>query len=132
MKPATSIQYSSTPEWIKLVIVALALAAAVFITYHLTSTKTPLDTSQQDKTIKEADRKTKKAAKTSAKLVEDVAKLTTPEREQEYQTVIIKSYEEAKATVDSVALLDFNQQSIYWADEITNLNSIRREYQGSD
>ena len=131
MKPATTIQYSSIPEWIKLVIVVLVQVAVVFITYHLTSTKTPLDTDSQDITIKSADKKGKSAAKTSAKLVDDVAKLTTPEREQEYQTVIIKSYEEAKATVDSVALLDFNQQSIYWADEITNLNSIRREYQSS-
>jgi hypothetical protein len=120
--------YSSIPEWVKLVAVILALAAVVFITYHLARSSTGLDISIQETAIKDSDAKTRKLDKQAAKATEAIKLLTTPEREEQYTESLIQSKSDAKITIDSVALLDFNQQSIYFSAEISRLDSIRRDY----
>jgi hypothetical protein len=127
-----SAQFYQIPEWVKLIAVILLLAAAVFITYHLTSTRQPLDTSVQDGKIAKADRKSKSAAKASKAILEAVSELTTPVREQEYETAITESNEEAKIAIDSISILGFDDQAIYWSTEVTRISAIQWEYQGSD
>jgi len=125
--------YSSIPEWVKLVAVVLALVAVGFITYHLTTSSTGLDTSIQESAIKESDAKTKKLEKEAASLTKQLQELRAKPREIEYRYRTTKSKSDATVEIDSVInSLDFNGQAEFFAGEITGLNSIRRQYTGSN
>lgn len=122
------MNYSTTPEWVKITVSVLLIAAGMFAAYHFGSKQQSLDTSTQDSVIEKSDVKTKKLDKQADRIKEELQDLTVPEREEQHFKIITKSNTDAKSKIDSVALLDFNQQSIYWTDEIARLDSVRSTY----